>query len=79
MLSWLSQNGIKCTYTLIQGIGTFIGKTTKVFLACSYVLGDGGVVANIGTSMVAYLANQHKVPVVAFCETYKFTMRVNLD
>lgn len=29
--------------------------------------------------MVAYLASQHKVPVIAFCETYKFTQRVNLD
>lgn len=33
----------------------------------------------MGTSMVAYLASQHKVPVIAFCETYKFTQRVNLD
>ena len=29
--------------------------------------------------MVAYLASQHKVPVIAFCETYKFTQRVNID
>jgi translation initiation factor eIF-2B subunit delta len=50
-----------------------------VFLGVSYVLGNGGVVSNIGTSMVAYLASQHKVPVIAFCETYKFTQRVNLD
>lgn len=43
------------------------------------MLGNGGVVSDIGTSMVAYLASQHKVPVIAFCETYKFTQRVNLD
>ena len=33
----------------------------------------------MGTSMTAYLASQYKVPVIAVCETYKFTQRVNLD
>jgi translation initiation factor eIF-2B subunit delta len=56
-----------------------ITHTTKVFLGVSYVLGNGGVVSDIGTSMVAYIASQHKVPVIAFCESYKFTQRVNLD
>lgn len=50
-----------------------------LFVGASYVLGNGGVVATMGTSMTAYLASQHKVPVIAFCETYKFTQRVNLD
>lgn len=50
-----------------------------LFIGASYVLGNGGVVATMGTSMTAYLASQHKVPVIAFCETYKFTQRVNLD
>lgn len=54
-------------------------RTTKVFIGASYVLGNGGVVSQMGTSMVAYMASQHKVPVIAFCETYKFTQRVNLD
>ena len=54
-------------------------RTTKVFIGASYVLGNGGVVSQMGTSMVAYIASQHKVPVIAFCETYKFTQRVNLD
>lgn len=43
------------------------------------MLGNGTVVSNIGTSMVAYLASQFKVPVIVWCETYKFTERVNLD
>lgn len=50
-----------------------------MFIGASYVLGNGGIVADMGTSMVAYIASQHKVPVIAFCETYKFTQRVNLD
>ena len=75
----LSHHGIQCKYTLIQGISALITHTTKVFLGVSYVLGNGGVVSDIGTSMVADIASQHKVPVIAFCESYKFTQRVNLD
>lgn len=69
----LSSRGIKCIYTLIQGISALVTRTTKVFIGASYVLGNGGVVSEMGTSMVCYLASQHKVPVIAFCETYKFT------
>lgn len=69
----LSSRGIKCIYTLVQGISALVTRTTKVFIGASYVLGNGGCVAEMGTSMVAYLASQHKVPVIVFCETYKFT------
>lgn len=75
----LSTHGIRCIYTLVQGISALVTRTTKVFIGASYVLGNGGIVAEMGTSMVAYIASQHKVPVIAFCETYKFTQRVNLD
>lgn len=56
-----------------------MSETTKVFIGASYVLGNGGIVSTMGSSMVAYMASQYKVPVIAFCETYKFTQRVNLD
>lgn len=69
----LSANGVKCIYTLIQGISALVARATKLFVGASYVLGNGGIVATMGTSMTAYLASQHKVPVIAFCETYKFT------
>ena len=75
----LSANNVKVIYTLIQGVSALINIATKLFVGASYVLGNGGVVSQAGTSMVAYLASQHKVPVIAFCETYKFTQRVNLD
>ena len=75
----LGAKGVKVIYTLMQGVSALIKLATKLFIGASYVLGNGGVVSAIGTSMVAYLASQHKVPVIAFCETYKFTQRVNLD
>jgi|LauGreDrversion4_2_1035121.scaffolds.fasta_scaffold100605_2 translation initiation factor eIF-2B subunit delta len=73
LLQRLSTYGVNCKYTLINGIGCLIPTTTKVFIDAHYVLGNGGVVGTMGTSMVAYLASQYKVPVIAWCETYKFT------
>jgi translation initiation factor 2B subunit (eIF-2B alpha/beta/delta family) len=34
-----------------------ISQTTKVFIDAHYVLGNGGVVSTMGSSMIAYLAN----------------------
>ena len=53
----LSARGVKCIYTLIQGISALVVRTTKVFIGASYVLGNGGVVSMMGTSMVAYMAS----------------------
>jgi translation initiation factor eIF-2B subunit delta len=52
----LSKLGIKCTYTLLQGIGNLLSKATLVCIGASYVLGNGGVVGPSGTSMLAYMA-----------------------
>lgn len=52
---------------------------TKVFLASTYVLANGALVAPIGSSMIGCIAHKNKIPVVTVCETYKFDDRVNLD
>lgn len=52
----LSQYGVKCKYTLLSGIGALVTQTTQCFIGASYVLGNGGVVADAGTSMLAYFA-----------------------
>ena len=75
----LSNFNVKCKYTLLNGIGCLLSQTTKVFIGANYVLGNGGIVSCVGSSMVAFLASQFKVPVIVWCETYKFTERVNLD
>lgn len=53
----LSSYGVPCQYTLITGVSCLLPQTTKVFIAASYVLGNGGIVAPVGCSMVAYLAS----------------------
>lgn len=52
---------------------------TKVFLASTYVLCNGALVAPMGTSMIGCIASKHQIPVIVVCETYKFEDRVNLD
>jgi len=79
LVQMLSNFNIKCKYTLLNGIGCLLSQTTKIFIGANYVLGNGGIVSCIGSSMVAFLASQFKVPVIVWCETYKFTERVNLD
>lgn len=79
ILQRLSTYGVPCKYTLISGVTALIHQATKVFIDACYVLGNGGVVAPTGASMLAYMANQYRVPVIVFSETYKFTQRVNLD
>lgn len=79
ILQRLSTYGVQCKYTLLSGVPALLHQATKVFIDASYVLGNGGVVAPTGASMLAYMASQQRVPVIVFSETYKFTQRVNLD
>ena len=60
-------------------VNFLISQVTKVFLASTYVLCNGALVAPMGSSMIACLAQKNHIPVVAVCETYKFADRVNLD
>jgi len=57
LLQRLSTYGVNCKYTLINGVGCLISHTTKVFIDANYVLGNGGIVSTMGSSMVAYLAS----------------------
>jgi translation initiation factor eIF-2B subunit delta len=75
----LARVGIRCKYTLLNGIGALITKATLVFVSANCVFGNGGIVSQAGTAMVSYMAKHHRVPVVSFCESYKFSMRVNID
>lgn len=43
------------------------------------MLSDGALYSRAGTAMVAMLAKESKIPVVACCETYKFGDKIVLD
>lgn len=79
MVKRLAKHGIKCQYTLINLATFVINQVSKVILPATYILCNGALVSPMGSSILASLAKQFHIPVVAVCETYKFEDRVNLD
>lgn len=43
------------------------------------MLGNGAVLARIGTAAVSMTANLRRIPVIVCCQTFKFTDKVQLD
>lgn len=79
MLLSLLKLGIHCTYIFINAVPLIIRKVNKVMIGCSSVLGNGAILSRVGTSVIALLAKQYTVPVLALCESYKFSEDVRLD
>ncbi|QRV72729.1 translation initiation factor eIF-2B beta subunit [Ceratobasidium sp. AG-Ba] len=79
LLRTLSAAGIPCTYCLLSALGTIIQEASIVFLGTHALHSNGALYSRVGTALVAMMAKQHHVPVLACCETYKFSDSVNLD
>ncbi|KAI9199663.1 uncharacterized protein BJ171DRAFT_517429 [Polychytrium aggregatum] len=71
--------GVQCTYALTNALGMLMKEATKVFLGASTMLPNGALMSRVGTSLVAMMAHDAKVPVIVCCEAYKFTDIVRLD
>jgi len=70
---------MSCVYTPLSGAAKVMGEATRVLLAASSMLSNGSMFAPAGTAVVAALAKVRNVPVIAVCESYKFSERVQLD
>ncbi|KAG8747508.1 hypothetical protein FRC10_000644 [Ceratobasidium sp. 414] len=79
LLITLAAAGIPCTYCLLSALGTIIKSVSIVFLGTHALHSNGALYSRAGTALVAMMAKQHHVPVLACCETYKFSDSVNLD
>jgi len=79
MAARLIQEGIETTYILVTAVSQILNSVTKVFLGCEGVMANGGVLAEVGTSQVALLAESVGVPVLMCCQSFKFTERVQTD
>jgi translation initiation factor eIF-2B subunit delta len=79
LLDSLTQHGIPCTYVLLTQASHLIARSTLVLLGGSALHSDGALYARSGTAVVAMMAKEHRIPVVACVETYKFGERVLLD
>ena len=56
-----------------------MSRASLVLLGASALHADGALYSRAGTALVATLAKEYRVPVVACVETYKFGERVALD
>ena len=43
------------------------------------MLSNGSLLGNVGTSLIACIANNFKKPVISFCETYKFWDKILMN
>lgn len=79
MMSFLNDNMIDVSYTLINSLSFVMRQATKVLLGANSMLANGYVMSHIGTSQVALMAKASNVPTLVCCETYKLSDRVYVD
>jgi translation initiation factor eIF-2B subunit delta len=78
-LEFFSNLGIEVTYTYLNGVSALISKVTKVFILARCMFSNGFLLGNNGASMIACLAYNFKKPVIAICETFKFSEKSQMD
>ncbi|KAK4683479.1 translation initiation factor eIF-2B subunit delta, partial [Tremellales sp. Uapishka_1] len=79
LLTSLTSAGLSCTYLLLPLLPSILPRASLVLLGASALHSDGALYSRAGTALVAMMAKEHRVPVVACVETYKFGERVVLD
>lgn len=79
LLKRLSKIGISCTYALISSLGYVMRDVTKVLLDAITMFSNGNAMGRVGNALISAVARSMNVPVCIFCETYKFTERMQID
>lgn len=74
-------DGCEVVYALTSGLADIFlqEKVSLCLLGASGMLGNGQMQSRCGTAMVASMAKQHGIPLVALSERVKFTVRTALD
>eukprot|EP00731_Ephydatia_muelleri_P011095 Em0005g1681a len=75
----LVEEGIQCSYILINAVSYIMKEVSKVVVGAHSLLANGCVMARVGTALVALVAKSYNVPVLVCCETYKFSEKVQTD
>lgn len=78
-LEFLSSLGISVTYSLIVNCSSIFGQITKVFLRAKSILSNGSFIGQIGNSLIANISNYFNIPVIVFCELFKFWDKIMLN
>lgn len=69
----LSDAGIKHSYSDLSGLPYVLESVTKTFLGAESMYSNGSMMAEAGSSIVAFTSKKKMIPVVAFSETFKFS------
>ncbi|AET38323.1 translation initiation factor eIF2B subunit delta Ecym_2610 [Eremothecium cymbalariae DBVPG len=80
MAEILRRKGLNITYVLITSLATIFNMDINyVFLGAHSILSNGFLYSRVGTAMLAMSAKRRNIPVLVFCESLKFSQRVQLD
>lgn len=79
LLDELSQAGIRCQYVPINALSYVMREVTKTIIGAHCIYSNGALMSRVGTAMVCHLSRRANVPVLACCQTLKFSERVQLD
>jgi translation initiation factor eIF-2B subunit delta len=79
MVEFLLKHNIPMSYIYVNAVAYAMKEVTKVLLGAHALLANGYVMASLGSSQVALVAQAYNVPVLVCCETYKFSERVHTD
>jgi len=68
----LASAGVSTTLIVDSAVRKFMKEVDLVLVGADVVCSNGAVINKIGTSMIAAIAKEHRVPLVVACGSYKF-------
>ena len=76
----ITQDHLKVQYVLINSLSsTMLEDVDCVFLGAHAMLSNGRLFSRVGTGLIAMMCHTRNIPVLAFCESIKFSDKVQLD
>lgn len=76
----ITQNNLKITYVLISSLSSStLEDVDCVLLGAHAMLSNGRLYSRVGTALIAMMAYTRNIPVLACCESVKFSDKVQLD
>lgn len=76
----ITQEHLNVHYVLINSLSsTILEDVDCVFLGAHAMLSNGRLFARVGTGLIAMMCHTRNIPVLAFCESIKFSDKVQLD
>jgi translation initiation factor eIF-2B subunit delta len=76
----ITQDHLKVQYVLINSLSsTILEDVDCVFLGAHAMLSNVRLFSRVGTGLIAMMCHTRNIPVLAFCESIKFSDKVQLD